>query len=66
MIRCRNCGSDVVYSPIPSLYFCVKQMIGEKIMISTECKPWIPRDAPADDLLKMTERMEKLAPELKS
>ncbi len=56
----------MVYSPIPSLYFCVKQMIGEKIMISTECKPWIPRDAPADDLLKMTERMEKLAPELKS
>ena len=41
-------------------------MIGEKIMISTECKPWIPRDAPADDLLKMTERMEKLGPELKA
>ncbi len=54
----------MVYSPIPSLYFCLEQMIGEDITIRLECKPWIPEDAPFEDLLKLTERLEKLAPEL--
>ena len=65
MIRCPTCGSDVVYSPIPSLYFCLERMIGENITINVKCKPWIPEDAPAADLLKMTGRIEKLAVELR-
>jgi len=40
-------------------------MLGENITISVECKPWIIEDAPAADLLKMTERIEKLAVELR-
>ena len=54
-----------MYSPIPSLYFCLEQMLEENITISVKCKPWIPEDAPAEDLLKMTERIEKLAVELR-
>ena len=65
VIRCPTCGNDVVYSPVPSLYFCLEQMLGENITIRVECKPWIPEDAPAADLLKMTERIEKLAMELR-
>src|SRR2546425_9613624 len=65
VIRCPTCGNDVVYSPVPSLYFCLEQMLGENITISVECKPWILEDAPAADLLKMTERIEKLAVELR-
>ena len=65
VIRCPTCGNDVVYSPVPSLYFCLEQMLGENITISVECRPWIPEDAPAADLLKMTERIEKLAVELR-
>lgn len=65
MIRCPTCENDVVYSPIPALYFCLKQMLGENITISVECRPWILDDAPAADLLKMTERIEKLALELR-
>ena len=55
----------MVYSPVPSLYFCLEQMRGENITIRVECTPWIPEDAPAADLLKMTERIEKLAVELR-
>jgi len=40
-------------------------MIGENINIRANCKPWIPRDAPAEDLLNLTERIQKLAPELR-
>jgi hypothetical protein len=40
-------------------------MLGENITISVECRPWILEDAPAEDLLKMTERIEKLALELR-
>ena len=40
-------------------------MLGENITIRIECKPWIPEDAPPADLLKMTERIEKLAVELR-
>src|SRR5260370_2197718 len=65
VIRCPTCGNDVVYSPVASLYFCLEQMLGENITISLECNPWIPEDAPAADLLKMTERIEKLAVELR-
>ena len=65
VIRCPTCGNDVVYSPVPSLYFCLEQMRGENITIRIECKPWVPEDAPAADLLKMTERIEKLAVELR-
>ena len=65
VIRCPTCGNDVVYSPVLSLYFCLEQMLGENITISVECKPWIIEDAPAADLLKMTERIEKLAVELR-
>ncbi len=36
-------------------------MLGENITINVKCKPWILEDAPAEDLLKMTERIEKLA-----
>ena len=55
----------MVYSPVPSLYFCLKQMLGENITINVKCKPWILEDAPAEDLLKLTERIEKLAIELR-
>ena len=65
VIRCPTCRNDVVYSPVPSLYFCLEQMLGENITINLECKPWIPKDAPAEDLFKMTERIEKLAVELR-
>jgi hypothetical protein len=65
VIRCPTCGNDVVYSPVPSLYFCLEQMRGENITIRVECRPWILEDAPAADLLKMTERIEKLALELR-
>jgi hypothetical protein len=65
VIRCPTCGNDVVYSPVPSLYFCLEQMLGENITINVECRPWIPEDAPAADLLKMTKRIEKLALELR-
>ena len=65
VIRCPTCGNDVVYSPVPSLYFCLEKMLGENITISVECKAWVPEDAPAADLLKMTERIEKLAVELR-
>jgi len=40
-------------------------MLGENITISVECRPWILDDAAAADLLKMTERIEKLALELR-
>lgn len=66
VIRCPNCGNDVVYSPIPPLYFCLERMIGEKIAINMKCDPWIPENAPVEDLLKLTERVEKLAPELRA
>jgi hypothetical protein len=39
-------------------------MLGENITINVKCKPWILEDAPAEDLLKLTERIEKLAIEL--
>ena len=65
MIRCSTCGNDLVYSPVPSLYFCVERMSGENISINVKCKPWILRDAPAEDLLRLTERIEKLATELR-
>ena len=65
VIRCPTCGNDVVYSPVPSLYFCLEKMLGENITINVECKPWVPEDAPAADWLKMTERIEKLALELR-
>ena len=64
MIRCPTCGNDKVYSPIPALYFCLEQMIGENITINVKCKPWITKDAPVEDLLKLTERIEQLAVEL--
>jgi len=65
VIRCPTCGNDVVYSPIPPLYFCLEQMLEENITINVKCKPWILEDAPAEDLLKLTERIEKLAIELR-
>ena len=65
MIRCPTFGNDVVYSPVPFLYFCLEIMLGENITISVECKPWILEDGPAADLLKLTERIEKLAVELR-
>src|SRR6266581_3451502 len=64
VIRCPTCGNDLVYSPIPSLYFCLELMVGENIVINLKCKPWIPEDAPVDDLLKLTNRIEKLAPNI--
>ena len=64
MIRCPTCGNDQVYSPIPALYFCLERMEGERINFRTRCKPWIARDAPAEDLLALTDRIVKLAPEL--
>jgi hypothetical protein len=41
-------------------------MIGENITINVNCNPWIPENAPVEDLLKLTERIEKLAPELRA
>ncbi len=64
VIRCPTCGNDLVYSPIPSLYFCLELMIGENIGINLKCNPWIPEDAPVEDLLKLTDRIEKLAPNI--
>ncbi len=55
----------MVYSPIPPLYFCLESMIGENINIRARCKPWIPRDSPAEDLIRLTERIQTLAPELR-
>lgn len=66
MICCPTCGNDVVYSPIPSLFFCLERMIGENVTINVNCKPWIPENAPAGDLLQMTERIEKMAVELRA
>ena len=53
-----------MYSPVPSLYFCLERMDGENITINVNCRPWILEDAPAYDLIKLTERIEKLAVEL--
>ena len=39
-------------------------MIGENIGINLKCNPWIPEDAPVEDLLKLTDRIEKLAPNI--
>ncbi len=64
MIRCPTCGNDLVYSPIPALYFCLERMNGDNIKIRTQCKPWISRDASAADLLALTDNIAKLAPEL--
>jgi len=66
MIHCPSCGSDNVYSPIPSLYFCLEQTAGDNITINVDCDPWIPEDAPADDLLNLTENITKLAIELRT
>jgi len=64
MIRCPTCGNDLVYSPIPALYFCLEEMHGDSINIRTGCKPWIAKDAPAEDLMALTDRIVKLAPQL--
>ncbi len=64
MIRCPTCGNDQVYSPIPALYFCLEGMAGDNITIRTSCKPWIGKDAPAEDLIALTDRISQLAPEL--
>jgi hypothetical protein len=40
-------------------------MDGERIFINVKCKPWIPKDAPVEDLLRLTERMEKMASPLR-
>jgi hypothetical protein len=64
MIRCPTCGNDLVYSPIPALYLCLEGMTGDIINIRTQCKPWIAKDAPAEDLIALTDRISKLAPEL--
>jgi len=64
LIRCPTCGNDLVYSPIPALYFCLEKMNGDNISIRTSCKAWIARDAPAEDLLALTDRIATLAPEL--
>jgi hypothetical protein len=41
-------------------------MIRENITINVKCEPWVPENAPVEDLLKLTERIEKLAPELRA
>jgi len=64
MIRCPTCGNDLVYSPIPALFICLEGMAGDIINIRTSCKPWIAKDAPAEDLLALTDRISQLAPEL--
>ncbi len=64
MIRCPTCGNDLTYPPIPALYFCLERMNGDTIKIRTQCKPWIGRDAPAEDLIALTDNLAKLAPEL--
>jgi len=64
LIRCPTCGNDLVYSPIPALYICLEGMAGDIINIRTSCRPWIAKDAPAEDLLALTDRISQLAPEL--
>jgi hypothetical protein len=64
MIKCPSCGSDLVYSPIPPLFLCLERMTGDIITINIRCKPWIAENASARDLLRMTDRIEKLAPRL--
>ncbi|OLE82117.1 MAG: hypothetical protein AUF79_20245 [Crenarchaeota archaeon 13_1_20CM_2_51_8] len=64
MIRCPNCGNDLVYSPIPPLFLCLERMAGDIITINMRCKPWIAENASARDLLRMTDRIENLAPML--
>ncbi len=54
-----------MYSPIPALFFCLERMVGERIMISLDCEPWIAEDASVDDLLQLTERIGSLAVELR-
>src|SRR5690349_24661794 len=66
MIRCPTCGNDLVYSPIPPLFICLARMTGDIITINLGCKPWISENASARDLLKMTDRIGKLAPKLNS
>ena len=66
MIRCPTCGSDLLYSPIPALYFCLERMVGERITINLKCKPWISKDASVEDLLRLTERIETMAPGLRT
>jgi hypothetical protein len=41
-------------------------MAGDRITINLNCKPWIAENASARDLLRMTDRIEKLAPALDS
>ncbi len=55
----------MVYSPIPPLFFCLDRMVDERIVISLECGPWIGEDALIDDLLQLTERIGKLAVEIR-
>ena len=55
----------MVYSPIPPLCLCLEKMRGEKITINVNCKPWMLKDAPAEDFLKLTKRIQKLALELR-
>ena len=64
LISCPKCGRDLVYSPIPPLFFCLDRMEGERIMISMTCGPWIADDASAKDLLQLTEKIGKLAVEI--
>jgi len=64
LIRCPTCGNDLVYSPIPALFICLEGMAGDIINIGTSCRPWIAKDAPAEDLLALTDRISQLAPEL--
>src|SRR5437667_12836008 len=64
VIRCPNCGNDLVYSPIPPLFLCLERMAGDVITINIRCKPWISENASAKDLLRMTDRIENLAPRL--
>jgi len=41
-------------------------MTGDRITINIKCRPWIAENATARDLLRMTDRMAKLALVLKS
>ena len=65
VIRCPTCGSDLVYSPIPPLFFCLDGMEGERIKISLKCEPWIAEDALVEDLLTLTDRIGSLARDLR-
>src|SRR5207245_6699613 len=58
VIRCPTCGNDVVYSPVPSLYFCLEQMLCENIFISVEWRSWIFEAALTDNLSNMPEPIE--------